>query len=284
MVPKKFCSVPIVNRLHKNKMSSSNNSLASRAVIALFKTGAWRAVKTHASESQQENQRHGLTDEAKVQVRICSHPALAEITKLHAEARAAHYRLSLPATDDGLRLLAGARQLEHSAVMAGFASRHLALVAAFCSAYEAERASAPVRLNGLYIASQWPTVSEVEARFSFSSRYLPVPVLGQWEQWLAESAEKAEAELKDRLADAVTKLAHKLADGKAIFRDSLLGNLADICALAGDLNLRADPTIAALASQAASLCDVPAEKLRDSASLRASTASRAASICSIFKL
>jgi hypothetical protein len=263
---------------------SSSNTLSTRAVIALFKTGAWRAVKTHASESQQENARHGLTDEAKVQVRICSHPALAEITKLHAEARAAHYRLTLPATDDGLRLLAGKRQLEHSQVMAGFASRHLALVADFVAAYEAERASAPMRLNGLYIAAQWPSASDVAARFGFKSNYLEVPVLAQWEEWLSESAEKAEAELKDRLADAVLKLAHKLADPKAIFRDSLLGNLADICALAGDLNLRDDPTIAALATQAASLCAVPAEQLRESATLRASTASRASAICSMFKL
>ena len=262
----------------------NTNHIASKAVISVFKTGAWRALKTHGAETREENARHGLTDEARVQVRICSHPALAQLTKLHAEARAAHYRLSLPATDDGMRLLPGARQLQHADMMAEFEARHTALVGEFVGAYETERADAPRRLNNLYIAAQWPSVDTVRERFTFAVRYLPVPVLGQWEEWIKESAEEAEGELRARLADAVRKLAAKLADPEAIFRDSLLANLSDICALAGDLNLRDDVQISALASQAASLASLDPETLRSNATARKDAASKASALCSMFSL
>jgi hypothetical protein len=262
----------------------NTSQIASRAVIALFKTGAWRALKTHGAETREENARHGLTDEARVQVRICSHPALAALTKLHAEARAEHYRLTLPAADEGWRILPGARQIEHAANMAALAARHTSTVAEFVAAYDAERATAPQRLNGLYIPSQWPCAGEVAQRFQFSTRYLPIPSLGQWDIWIQESAAEAEADFKNRLSDAVRKLAGKLADPKAIFRDSLVSNLAEICALAGDMNLRDDPAIAAIAQQGAALAAIPADTLRNDATARKDIAGKASALCSMFSL
>ena len=263
----------------------SSLTVASRAVLALFKTGAWRALKTHGAETRAENARHNLSDEAKVQVRICSHPSLVAIIKLHGEARTAHYRLTLPAADDGLRLLAGQLQMEHSRTMREYGDRHETLVAEFVAAYGAERDSAPARLNGLYLASQWPSSQEVKTRFKFCSRYLPVPVMGQWDEWLNESAEQAEGELKSRLADAVTKLAHKLAMPDSVFRDTLLSNLTDICSLAGDLNLRDDPIINQVTQQSKQLvAEVTLDQLRDDATIREMAAARAASIAGLFQL
>ena len=94
--------------------------LSSKAVIATLNVGAWRTVKRHAAETAAENARHGLRDEARVDVKICNHPALEEIARLHTEARAEHYRLTLPAADKGLRLLPAVRQFEHSALMQSF--------------------------------------------------------------------------------------------------------------------------------------------------------------------
>ena len=91
--------------------------LSAKAVIATLNVGAWRTVKRHAAETASENARHGLRDEARVDVKICAHPALEAIAQLHSEARAEHYRLSLPAADKGLRLLPAARQFEHAAIM-----------------------------------------------------------------------------------------------------------------------------------------------------------------------
>jgi hypothetical protein len=57
--------------------------LSSRAVIAVLNVGAWRVVKRHAAETAVENARHGLTNEARVDVKICAHHALESIAELH---------------------------------------------------------------------------------------------------------------------------------------------------------------------------------------------------------
>lgn len=269
-------------------MNTSNPTatslIAQRAVIALFNTGAWRTVKRHAAETRAENARHGLTDEARVDVKICSDPLLVEIARLQTEARAEHYRLTMPAADDGFRLLPGKRQLEHSALMQKYGARHEALVQRFCDKYDRVKADAPRRLNGLYIAGHWPQVEDVRRRFSLTCRYLPVPALGEWDLWMAESANAATEELKGRLGEAIRKIAAKLGDPEAIFRDSLIGNLAEILNLADDLNVADDASITALTKEARSLATLDPDTLREDANARSASAKKAADLCSMFSL
>jgi hypothetical protein len=124
----------------------------------------------------------------------------------------------------------------------------------------------------------------VARKFYFQTRYLPVPDDGQWNAWLEESAAEAQSELRERLAEAIKHIAVKLADKKAIFRDSLVSNLSGLLALVPDLNLRDDPQIAALAKGAAELCKFEPDELREDSVARAETAAKAADLCSMFSL
>lgn len=258
--------------------------IARKAVIASFSSGQWRTVRRHAAETKAENARHGLTDEARVDVKVCAHPALEEAGRIITAARADHYRLTVPAADRGMRLLAGARQLEHSSILQGHAAAFQRAVATFVAEYETVRASAPARLNGLFVASHWPDVDVVRNAFSLSCRYLPVPSLGQWDEWLRESADTATTELRERIGEALRSYAEKLADPDKIFRDSLVSNLADIVNLAADLNLGNDKSIADLVEQARTLAAVDPAQLREDKNLRAESAVRAADLCSMFSL
>ena len=258
--------------------------IARKAVIASFSSGQWRTVRRHAAETKAENARHGLTDEARVDVKVCAHPALEEAGRIITAARADHYRLTVPAADRGMRLLAGARQLEHSSILQGHAAAFQRAVATFVAEYETVRASAPARLNGLFVASHWPDVDVVRNAFSLSCRYLPVPARGRWDEWLRESADTATTELRERIGEALRSYAEKLADPDKIFRDSLVSNLADIVNLAADLNLGNDKSIADLVEQARTLAAVDPAQLREDKNLRAESAVRAADLCSMFSL
>jgi hypothetical protein len=266
-------------------MTSINSSpLAARAVICQFNTGAWRVAKKHKGETAAVNQKHGTQDRAKVSVEICDHPALLEIYRLHAEARSEHYRLTLPSNDNGARLLPVARQVEHAKLMADYATRVGQSLHEFVAAYPAERAAAPARLNGLFVEGQWPaTAAEVEAKFRFSFRYLPVPTEGQWSEWMADAAAEAQADLREQLAKAVTLVADRLSKPGRTFA-SLTGNLAELLALVPDLNLSADPQIAALADGAKALLEHDTDTLRDDPIARADTAAKAAELVSLFNL
>lgn len=259
--------------------------LSAKAVISTLNISAWRVAKQHPNETAAVNAKHGVKNKAKVSVNICDHPALVEIYGLHTEARAAHYRLTLPAGDKGLRLLPVARQMEHARVMGEFQSRLDTLLRDFAAAYPAERAAAPTRLNGLYVESQWPAgVDAVLAKFSFTLRYLPVPDAGQWAEWMTEAASAAQEDLTERLREAILHVAERLADPKAIFRDSLVTNLAELLALTPDLNLRDDPKIAAIADKARDLLTHDAETLREDPIARADVAATAAEITAMFNI
>jgi len=265
-------------------MKSAPSIIARKAVIASFSSSQWRTVRRHAAETKAENARHGLTDEARVDVKVCNDPALEEVARIITAARADHYRLTVPAADRGMRLLAGARQLEHSQLLQAHGARFQTAVAEFVGRYDTLRADAPARLNGLYVASHWPDLDHVRGAFSLSCRYLPVPSLGQWDEWLRESADTATEELRGRIGEALRSYAEKLADPDKIFRDSLVENLADIVNLAEDLNLGNDAGVADLVAKARDLSTIDPDQLREDKALRADSALRAADLCNMFNL
>lgn len=263
----------------------SSSPLARRAVICTLSTGAWRVEKAHDGETRAVNAKHGTRNVATVHVDICEHPALLAVYKLLAEARAEHNRLTLPAGDKGVRLLPVARQMEHTRLMADYRARLDTLLREFLAAYPAERAAAPDRLKGLYVERQWPAAAaEVEGKFRFDVRYLPVPEVGQWAEWMAEAAAEGQADLHERLRKAITLVAQRLADPKGRVFDSLTGNLAELLALAPDLNLAADPVIAAMADKAKALLEHDTDTLRDDPLARADIAAKASEICTLFNL
>lgn len=251
-------------------------------MLCVLRTGAWRATREHRQESVAENARHAVQDIAKVHVRLTSHPALEALGKLHSAARAEHYRLTLPSLDEGVRFIPTTRILEHSNIIKDYAEKHSKLADEFCAAYDQERCEAPIRLNGLYRAEFFPPLEVVRSRFRFSSDYREVPEQGAWQDWLREAGQAAESELRERFADALRRMVETLRQPDKIFRDSLVGNLRDLCDLSGDLNLSGALDIAAVAQAARdNLCTYSPDTLRDSKSEREEAAKRAAGLVSM---
>ncbi len=90
-----------------------------------------------------------------------------------------------------------------------------------------------------------------------------------------------QAALKDvwqRLYDRVKHMAEKLADPKAIFRDSMLENTREICALLPRLNFSDDPHLEAMRQQVEATLLKHPEALRNDPDLRQDTAAEAKKI------
>lgn len=253
------------------------NEVAARTKLAVLNTGRWQATRQHRKETVAVNEAHG-TNAAKVLVRVSDHPALGDLTKLHAEAYQAHRRLTLPSAQDGMRLLPTGREFEHAEVMRKLGDRHNGLVADFLADYESERRNAPARLNGLYEAGMWPSMSEIEGKFSFRTRYLPTPADGAWGEWLAASAEEAEKELRARLAEALQRVRDRCkADGKLYA--SVFDSIRDLTNLVPDLDFSGDyaPVVKAMKP----LATIHAEDVRDDAKARRKVAKQATDILSV---
>jgi hypothetical protein len=252
--------------------------VAARTKLAVLQTGAPRFTRLHRNETRNTNATHGTGNAAKVLVKLTDHVALNSIAKLDAHAYQEHRRLTLPTVQDGMRLLPAGREFEHADIMRKLADERDAFVRAFMSDYETERQSAPARLNGLYDPSMWPSQRTIEGRFVFQTRYLATPSDGEWGEWLSASVESAEAELRDRLTEALKRVRERCkSDGKLY--SSVFDSIRDLVALTPDLDFGGEyaPVVEAMAP----LAEIHAEDVRDNPKARTKVAKEAANILSM---
>src|SRR5262249_30270622 len=148
------------------------HAIASRTKVCILSMGRWQGSHTHKQETKKVNDDHHTTDVAKVRVKFCTHAALSALDKLHSEARDFHNKKTRPTIQEGMRMIPLCSELDHARAMGDFLRSHERLVQDFLLDYDQERASAPLRLNGLYDPKVWPGPNSIKGKFSFQARYL----------------------------------------------------------------------------------------------------------------
>ena len=272
-------------------------SVAGRIKLVTVNCGAWRAKRGNKAESVAVNERHGTVNVASVSVRLTDHASLVGIYdgkgacvkqglySLHSEVYAFNQSKTFPSVMDGMRVVPLGFEFEHSNAMKEFKAKHDSLVSEFLSAYEAIKEEAPFKLNGLFDGKQWPSLEKVASKFSFTTRYLECPTDGAWADWLGDTVECVQLELRERLVTYARHMADVCGNDRRIFQ-STLDNLREVCALAGSqFNLADDPIIAQAAkslSQVMGTVDI--NVLRDSETTRKSVAQQVNSVLSTFGL
>jgi predicted secreted Zn-dependent protease len=93
-----------------------------------------------------------------------------------------------------------------------------------------------------------------------------------------DAEQAALKEVWTRLFDRVKHMAEKLADPKSIFRDSMVDNAREICALLPRLNFNDDPQLEAMRQEVESKLIKHPEALRNDPDLRRDTAAEAKAI------
>lgn len=252
--------------------------VAARTKLAVLNTGRPQFTRLNKKETMNTNATHGTGTAAKVLVRQSDHEALTKLGKLHAHAYQVHRHYTLPTDTPGMRMIPAGREFEHAEAMREIADQHNQFVREFLADYETERANAKVRLNGLFDENGWPSLSVIEEKFKFQTRYLPTPSDGTWGEWLSASLESAEAELKERLHDALTRVKDRCkSDGKLYA--SVFDDIRELVELVPDFDFAGEyaPVVAAMAP----LADLHAEDLRDNGKARQKVAKQAADILSV---
>ncbi len=251
--------------------------IASRVKLVTLTTGQWRPVRKHHGETLAERQRHN-TDAVAVAVTLTSHPAIKHVAALQSEAYQAHIRLTLPTVQTGLRMLPAGRELEHSDTMRAYADAHGVAVRDALAAYVDERASAPVRLGGLFDATMWPEPAHVCKCYKLYTRYLACPTDGAWADWLTESAELARDDMRERLRDAVARVAERCGDTDGRLHATVIDNLSALLAIAEDLNIAGDACIARIVAAAKPLTAYNVDTLRNDSAVKADIARQASGL------
>lgn len=274
-------------------------SLSDKSLLASLNISQWAARKLDKRETQQLAAKHG-TAEGVARVNKALLPGAAALDKVHkktGEIRTFFYEQTLPWGMEGSRILPSANYMTFVQTMRTKILEWENLYADFKREYPALQAQARIDLNGLYRDEDYPDVSEMDRKFRADLTFFPVPDAGDFrvelsndelariQQDVTERIEAAQAvamrECWSRLHDVVKHAHEKLADPKAIFRDSLVENAKQLCALLPRLNLTNDPNLERMRQDLeGSLCSHTPEVLRLSGVTRAETASKMSDIMS----
>lgn len=232
---------------------------------------------------------------------------LDDITKFQARVRAEHYRLTLPWSDSGLRLLPTKSLLDYTQTMNEHKQEFDALVTKFLDRYDMLVAAAAFQLGSLFNRNEYPLRDAVARRFSMNVAYSPLPTAGdfrldvehevqsdlvrQYEERMQAMVEQANREAWSRLYEVLSAMSDRLtidadesgAPKKRVFRDSLVSNADELCALLTALNVTGDPALErARARLEDAINGVTAKDLRESDGTRVLTKQKVDAILSDF--
>lgn len=237
--------------------------LRDDAMIVRLSISQWTARKFDKSVTKRVASDYSVDDTVgRYNKVLIAKEAIQSVTRAASAARAFHYENTLPWDDGGGRILPSENFNTYSKEMRKLKDQFDQAVREFLGNYDEYREAARSKLGGMFNPADYPGSSEIAGKFQFSTDIEPVPNSGdfrvniqskeaanikkQLDQRVEERVQEATKDLYVRLNTVVGRLADKLADKDAIFRDSLIDNIAELVNLLPKLNVAADPNLESL--------------------------------------
>lgn len=275
-------------------------SISTKAMLVSMSIRSWSARRYDRKVSQEVADQHEADHKVGRYNKCLIDPKSQTFLAL-AQARQAaydwHQEQTLPWAQDGARVLPADNYFEYVETAAAHRTKFLRAADEFVDAFPQLQADARVALNGLYRATDYPSVDELRAKFNFDVTFLPVPDARDWRVSLGKTEEDAirqqitaqvEGAASDAMRDVWTRLhtavqhmVERLSDPDAIFRDSLVKNIQHLCDLLPRLNLMKDPHLDIMLDEVRSkLAPHHPQRLRDDKDQRSKVAEEAREIAS----
>lgn len=270
-------------------------NLNDRALLVQLSISQWTARKYDKKATRQVADANGTTMDAGRynKALLPMNDLLDNIHKKTTYIRQKFYDNTLPWGIEGTMMLPTANYLAFMSDFRKERGEWNVLVDTFVQNYDGLVSSAQRILGSLYDPADYPSSIDIRQKFHMDMAVFPVPstdfrvsigsdeltrIQQDVERRVQEAQSKAMTEVWQRLHDRVKHMAEKLADPKAIFRDSMIENAREICALLPRLNFSDDPNLEAMRQQVeASLLRHP-DALRNDPDLRRDTAAEAKKI------
>lgn len=267
-------------------------NLNDRALLVQLSISQWTARKFDKKTTKEVADAHNTTTAAGRynKALLPMNDLLDHVHKKSTLIRQRYYDNTLPWGIDGTQMLPTANYLSFMSDFRKEKGEWEFLVDQFADNYDQLKLDAQRILGSLYDPADYPSASEIRNKFRMDMAVYPVPSadfrvsiaseeLSRIQQDVERRVKEAEqTALKDvwqRLFDRVKHMAEKLADPKAIFRDSMVENAREICALLPRLNFTDDPNLEALRQEVEAKLIKHPDALRNDPDLRRDTAAEA---------
>jgi len=271
-------------------------SLSTKAMKASLYVSSWFPFKKDVAVTKKAHiDFQAMADSGQYNKRLVSKIGTNPIKKVVNMARTYHYKMTMPWDDGGYRLLPSKLYLDYTQKMRQLKTDFNVAVAQFIHDYPTLKLTAQNTLGTMFNQSEYPTINELRCKFNFDVDIIPVETAGDFRAELSrQEVDKIKAaiekkteerqanamnDLWNRLYTCVNKMAEKLNDEDAMFKDSLVGNVINLCDMLPDMNVTEDGDLAALTEEVRDkLCIVSAAELRSNKDVRKDIGSAAKSL------
>jgi hypothetical protein len=268
-----------------------------KAMLAAVHISIWTAVKHDRKVSRdvadQRGAHHGAGRYNKQLLRGAD--KLDELRTLAGQIRQYFYKITLPWSDEGFRLLPSNFYFELMERMREFEAGFEQGVEGFLRVYPQYIEQVRPELNGLFREEDYPSVDKIRAKFGIQIEVLPIPSGSDFRVQLSaeeqarvsreidanvrEALTRGTEDLWKRLREVVAHMVDRLNEPESRFHGSLVTNIADLVDILPKLNVSGDANLNRFAEQIKErLCNYSAHELKKNDFLRVATASDARNI------
>ena len=234
-----------------NQPKTTAPNLASSCIQIDFSAGTWTGRKLDRKAS----------DEVEIQNR--AHPRMANvhkkllgdcqeliaIRKFVGNVRNSHYRMTLPWSDMGLRIIPTTKYFDYHKQMTEYQNEFYTMLDKFLGVYDWAVIQAETTLGDMFNKNDYPSVDTLRAKFNWRLSYIPMPDAGdfrvdigneqadaireQCAEYYSTMFHQAIQEIAEPLKNMSERLDYSNGEDKKVFRDTLVSNVITAIDLLG---------------------------------------------------
>jgi hypothetical protein len=264
--------------------------ITERAMLAAVHISIWTAVKHDRKISRDVANQHGYNKQL-----LRGADKLDDLRTLAGQIRQYFYKITLPWSDEGFRLLPSNFYFDLMARIREFEARFEQGVDSFLAVYPQYIDQVRPELNGLFREENYPSAEKLREKFGVKLEILPIPSGGDFRvQMSAEEQARVSREIDanvrlsltrgtedlwKRLREVVSHMVDRLNEPESRFHASLVTNVIDLAEILPRLNVNGDADLNRFAEQIRQrLCNHSAQDLKKHDLLRVTAATDAANI------
>lgn len=240
-------------------------NLSSSAILIDFSVSQWtgRKLDKRASEEVEVSNSASL-GVANVHKRIMGKcPELDAIHKFVGNLRNSHYSMTLPWSDQGLRIVTTMGLEKYTKAMTERQQQFEKLVDKFIQVYATRINEAETTLGNLFVSDDYPSLEMMQSKFGWRLNFIPIQESGDFRvdigNWQAEILKEqytkyydtqytnAMNDLWDRLYKPLARMSERLdypedadKDTKKVFTKTLVSNVTEVLDLLKAFNVNDD--------------------------------------------
>ena len=225
-------------------------NLSSASMLVDFTASVYTARKKDVNASKElEMAKRADPNVANVHKKLLGNcPELEAIQKFVGNTRNAHYSMTLPWSDMGMRLLPTSTFFKYKQRMTEAEQEFERLVNNFFAIYEDAVVNAQTLLGDLYNPDNYPPLDVLRHKFGWRLNFVPLPTSGDFRVEMEQEQAKALAEEYDKhycamfskaidslmrelvlyLARLSDRLDYQDKEDKKTFRDTVVSNITDM--------------------------------------------------------